>query len=106
MFLHTPRTRAGRPDVTAGPARGQLHDPLPLSTARDRSGSQDSGRPGFRGRIAAERRPVILERVEHGLVLNPLLPQRGIRSLVGVPLVVLTGPGVSPVVGAFAGQPG
>ena len=28
---------------------------------------------GFAGRIAAERRPVILERVEHGLVMNPLL---------------------------------
>src|SRR5579863_8589157 len=43
---------------------------------------------GFAGRIAAERRPVILERVEHGAVLNPLLLKRGIRSLVGVPLVV------------------
>ena len=43
---------------------------------------------GFAGRIAAERRPVILERVEHGLVANPLLLQRGIRSLVGVPLMV------------------
>jgi sigma-B regulation protein RsbU (phosphoserine phosphatase) len=43
---------------------------------------------GFAGRIAAERRAVILERVEHGLVLNPLLLARGIRSLVGVPLVV------------------
>jgi serine phosphatase RsbU (regulator of sigma subunit) len=42
---------------------------------------------GFAGRIAAERRPVILERVEHGTVLNPLLLQRGIRSLVGVPLL-------------------
>jgi sigma-B regulation protein RsbU (phosphoserine phosphatase) len=42
---------------------------------------------GFAGRIAAERRPVILERVEHGLVLNPLLLQKGIRSLVGVPLL-------------------
>jgi sigma-B regulation protein RsbU (phosphoserine phosphatase) len=43
---------------------------------------------GFAGRIAAERRPVILERVEHGLVMNPLLLKRGIRSLVGVPLMV------------------
>jgi phosphoserine phosphatase RsbU/P len=42
---------------------------------------------GFAGRIAAERRPVILERVEHGLVLNPLLLDKGIRSLVGVPLL-------------------
>jgi phosphoserine phosphatase RsbU/P len=42
---------------------------------------------GFAGRIAAERRPVILERVDHGSVLNPLLLQKGIRSLVGVPLL-------------------
>jgi GAF domain-containing protein len=43
---------------------------------------------GFAGRIAAERRPVILERVDHGTVLNPLLLAKGIRSLVGVPLLV------------------
>ena len=43
---------------------------------------------GFAGRIAAERRPVILDRVEHGMVLNPLLLDKGIRSLVGVPLMV------------------
>lgn len=42
---------------------------------------------GFAGRIAAERRPVILERVEHGTVLNPLLLEKGIRSLAGVPLL-------------------
>jgi phosphoserine phosphatase RsbU/P len=42
---------------------------------------------GFAGRIAAERRPVILERIEHGTVLNPLLLEKGIRSLVGVPLL-------------------
>ena len=42
---------------------------------------------GFAGRIAAGRRPVILDRVEHGAVLNPLLLQKGIRSLVGVPLL-------------------
>jgi len=43
---------------------------------------------GFAGRIAAERRPVILDRVEHGVVLNPLLLEKGIRSMVGVPLLV------------------
>jgi GAF domain-containing protein len=42
---------------------------------------------GFAGRIAAERRPVILDRVDHGNVLNPLLLEKGIRSLVGVPLL-------------------
>jgi phosphoserine phosphatase RsbU/P len=42
---------------------------------------------GFAGRIAAERRPVILDRVDHSTVLNPLLLDKGIRSLVGVPLL-------------------
>jgi phosphoserine phosphatase RsbU/P len=42
---------------------------------------------GFAGRIAAERRPVILDRVDHDTVLNPLLLERGIRSLAGVPLL-------------------
>jgi phosphoserine phosphatase RsbU/P len=43
---------------------------------------------GFAGRIAAERQPVILDHVDHGNVLNPLLLEKGIRSLAGVPLVV------------------
>ncbi len=43
---------------------------------------------GFAGRIAAERRPVILDHVNHGTVLNPILLEKGIRSLVGVPLLV------------------
>jgi sigma-B regulation protein RsbU (phosphoserine phosphatase) len=43
---------------------------------------------GFAGRIAAERRPVILDHVDHTNVLNPLLLEKGIRSLVGVPLLV------------------
>ena len=43
---------------------------------------------GFAGRIAAELRPVVLPDVEHADVLNPLIRRRGIRSLVGVPLVV------------------
>ena len=42
---------------------------------------------GFAGRIAAERRPVILDRVDHDSVLNPLLLDKGIRSLAGVPLL-------------------
>jgi phosphoserine phosphatase RsbU/P len=41
---------------------------------------------GFAGRIAAERRPVILDRVNHKTVLNPILLDKGIRSLAGVPL--------------------
>jgi sigma-B regulation protein RsbU (phosphoserine phosphatase) len=43
---------------------------------------------GFAGRIAAERQPVILDHVDHGNVLNPLLLAKGIRSLAGVPLLV------------------
>ncbi|MGH2640449.1 MAG: GAF domain-containing protein, partial [Actinomycetota bacterium] len=42
---------------------------------------------GFAGRIAAERKPVALRRVDHSTVLNPILFQKGIRSLLGVPLL-------------------
>ncbi len=42
---------------------------------------------GFAGRIAAERRPVILQHVDHTTVLNPILWEKGIRSMMGVPMV-------------------
>jgi serine phosphatase RsbU (regulator of sigma subunit) len=42
---------------------------------------------GFAGRIAASRAPVILEAVDHSNVLNPILREKGIRSLLGVPLM-------------------
>ncbi|MBO0808438.1 MAG: SpoIIE family protein phosphatase [Actinobacteria bacterium] len=42
---------------------------------------------GFAGLIAAERKPVILQHVDHHNVLNPILLAKGIRSLVGVPLI-------------------
>ena len=42
---------------------------------------------GFAGRIAAERRPVVLDRVDASTVANPILWQRGIRSMLGVPLI-------------------
>lgn len=42
---------------------------------------------GFAGRIAVERRPVILDQVDHDHVLNPILLEKGIRSLLGVPLL-------------------
>jgi GAF domain-containing protein len=42
---------------------------------------------GFAGRIAAERRPVILDDVDHADVLNPLLREKGIKSMLGVPLI-------------------
>jgi serine phosphatase RsbU (regulator of sigma subunit)/anti-sigma regulatory factor (Ser/Thr protein kinase) len=43
---------------------------------------------GFAGRIAAERRPVILPAVDGSTVVNPILWTKGIRSLLGVPLLV------------------
>lgn len=43
---------------------------------------------GFAGRIAAEKLPVILDDVDHAHVLNPLLREKGIKSMLGVPLVV------------------
>jgi putative methionine-R-sulfoxide reductase with GAF domain/anti-sigma regulatory factor (Ser/Thr protein kinase) len=42
---------------------------------------------GFAGRIAAERTPVIIDDVDDPNVLSPILRDRGIRSLLGVPLV-------------------
>jgi phosphoserine phosphatase RsbU/P len=43
---------------------------------------------GFAGRVAASREPVILTKVDHTTVRNPLLVDRGIKSLLGVPLFV------------------
>jgi sigma-B regulation protein RsbU (phosphoserine phosphatase) len=43
---------------------------------------------GFAGRVAASREPVILTHVDHTTVRNPLLVDRGIKSLLGVPLLV------------------
>jgi phosphoserine phosphatase RsbU/P len=43
---------------------------------------------GFAGRIAAEKIPVILDRVDHTTVVNPILLTKGIRSMMGVPLIV------------------
>ncbi|HVS84390.1 MAG TPA: GAF domain-containing protein [Gaiellaceae bacterium] len=43
---------------------------------------------GFAGRVASLRRPVVLEDVDHSDVLNPILREKGIKSLLGVPLVV------------------
>jgi serine phosphatase RsbU (regulator of sigma subunit) len=42
---------------------------------------------GFAGQIAAEHKPVILDHVDHTTVLNPILWEKGIRSMMGVPLV-------------------
>jgi signal transduction histidine kinase len=43
---------------------------------------------GVAGRIAAEKRPLILDDVDHGPVLNPILREKGLKSMLGVPLVV------------------
>jgi serine phosphatase RsbU (regulator of sigma subunit) len=42
---------------------------------------------GFAGRIAAEHQPVVLDRVDHTTVLNPILWAKGIQSMMGVPMV-------------------
>jgi GAF domain-containing protein/anti-sigma regulatory factor (Ser/Thr protein kinase) len=43
---------------------------------------------GFAGRIASQREPVVVEDVDHADILNPILREKGIRSLLGVPLLV------------------
>jgi sigma-B regulation protein RsbU (phosphoserine phosphatase) len=52
-----------------------------------RQGSRIPVGRGFAGQIAAERRPVIIDNVDEANVLNPVLLRKGIRSLLGVPLV-------------------
>jgi len=42
---------------------------------------------GFAGRIAAKRQPVILPDVDHADIYNPILREKGIKSLLGVPLL-------------------
>jgi sigma-B regulation protein RsbU (phosphoserine phosphatase) len=42
---------------------------------------------GFAGRVSAERRAVILDRVDDTTVRNPILFEKGVKSLLGVPLV-------------------
>jgi serine phosphatase RsbU (regulator of sigma subunit)/anti-sigma regulatory factor (Ser/Thr protein kinase) len=43
---------------------------------------------GFAGRIAAERTAITIDDVDHADILNPILREKGIRSLLGVPLFV------------------
>ena len=42
---------------------------------------------GFAGRIAQERQWVAIDHVDHSNVLNPILREKGIASLLGVPLL-------------------
>jgi len=43
---------------------------------------------GFAGRVASERHPIILEDVDTADIWNPILRQKEIKSLLGVPLLV------------------
>jgi anti-sigma regulatory factor (Ser/Thr protein kinase)/putative methionine-R-sulfoxide reductase with GAF domain len=43
---------------------------------------------GFAGRIAAGRTPIYIADVDHAEILNPILRMKGIRSLLGVPMLV------------------
>ncbi len=42
---------------------------------------------GFAGRVAAEERSIAIENVDQADIFNPILREKGIRSLLGVPLV-------------------
>src|SRR3954462_8492296 len=43
---------------------------------------------GLAGRIAAERRTIAIEDVDHSDVLNPILREKGLVSMLGAPLLV------------------
>lgn len=43
---------------------------------------------GFAGRVVAENKPRIVRDVEHADVYNPLIKKKGIKSLLGVPLMI------------------
>lgn len=43
---------------------------------------------GFAGRVAAQARPIVIEDLSRFDVVNPILRQRGIRSMLGVPVHV------------------
>jgi len=43
---------------------------------------------GFAGRVAAAKRPIVLDDVDEAEVLNPILREKGIKSMLGVPLLV------------------
>ena len=53
-----------------------------------RAGRQIPVGKGFAGRVAAERRAIFIDDVEHADIVNPILREKGIRSLLGVPLLV------------------
>lgn len=53
-----------------------------------RQGSRVPVGLGFAGRVAKERRPVIIDEVSPATVVNPVLLYKGVRSMLGVPLMV------------------
>jgi signal transduction histidine kinase len=42
---------------------------------------------GFAGRVAAERRSIAIENIDEANIYNPILREKGIKSLLGTPLV-------------------
>lgn len=52
-----------------------------------RQGVRIPMRQGFAGRIAAERAAVVLDRVDSTTVANPILWEKGIQAMLGVPLL-------------------
>jgi signal transduction histidine kinase len=45
-------------------------------------------RAGFAGRVAAERRAIVLPDLDQADLVNPLLREKGIKSMLGVPLLL------------------
>jgi len=43
---------------------------------------------GFAGRVAAGKHPVVLDDIDDAEMLNPILREKGVKSMVGVPLLV------------------
>lgn len=43
---------------------------------------------GFAGRVAASSHPVVVDDVDHADILNPLLREKGLKALLGVPIEV------------------
>jgi serine phosphatase RsbU (regulator of sigma subunit)/anti-sigma regulatory factor (Ser/Thr protein kinase) len=88
------RIRAGLKADTA--AILLLDDERSVLVARAAKGIEEEVRQGvhvplargFAGKIAAEGRPIVIEDLDRFEVVNPLLRQRGIRSMLGVPLHV------------------
>ena len=53
-----------------------------------RQGVQVPMARGFAGHVAAQARPIVIEDLDRADVVNPILRQRGIRSMLGVPVHV------------------